>query len=496
MKYLLLTFTLFSALTAGATDYYCAPAAKGTGQSADKPGEFTTLVKALKAGDRLVCAGGQYDYTSQITIAVSGTAAKPITICAAEGQTPAFDFRRQPYGKTGIAVSGSHLHVIGLTIRYAGKNGLHNTGGYNTFELLDVYGCGDTGVQMKGPAGHNLILNCDSHDNFDYKLDKSGNLTQADFGGNADGFADKQYTGEGNTYRGCRSYRNSDDGWDCYQRKTQGQQTVIENCICYQNGPEEYDMRNHPRYAVDKAWFDKFKTPVSVTMRQPKDYSTGKDPTVLVSLEHYVNNGNANGFKMGGDYTKHNFMLCRTLSVANNGRGIDQNNNDGVMLIYNNSTYDNLHNIGLNNAKYGTATLYNNVSLATREADQLQCKQTTASHNTWDTAGQAVSAADFLSLDTTAILAPRQADGSLPDIPLMRLTKGSTLIDAGIAVQGVAYSGSAPDLGAFEYEETDAVNRIEATPTNGQPMYNALGESTDRTTGLLITKGRALLIRN
>ena len=50
---------------------------------------------------------------------------------------------------------------------------------------------------MKG-GGNNVILNVDSHDNFDYEEGLAPSKQQsgpANFGGNADGFADKQFSG-------------------------------------------------------------------------------------------------------------------------------------------------------------------------------------------------------------------------------------------------------------------------------------------------------------
>ena len=60
-----------------------------------------------------------------------------------------------------------------------------------------------------------------------------------------------------------------------------------------------------------------------------------------------------------------------------------------------------------------------------------------------------VNASDFLSLDTTQILAARQADGSLAEGTLLRLAAGSPLIDAGTDV-GLTYTSAAPDLGCYE----------------------------------------------
>ncbi|MGC4033724.1 MAG: hypothetical protein QM754_18725 [Tepidisphaeraceae bacterium] len=68
--------------------------------------------------------------------------------------------------------------------------------------------------------------------------------------------------------------------------------------------------------------------------------------------------------------------------------------------------------------------------------------------NSWNS-GFAVTSADFLSLDDTIAIGPRQADGSLPVSDFLHLAGTSSLIDRGTNV-GLAYAGSAPDLGAFE----------------------------------------------
>jgi hypothetical protein len=48
----------------------------------------------------------------------------------------------------------------------------------------------------------------------------------------------------------------------------------------------------------------------------------------------------------------------------------------------------------------------------------------------------------------------READGSLPSLPFLKLDPGNLrMIDRGVDV-GLPYVGSAPDLGAYEYEPT------------------------------------------
>ena len=429
-----------------ATTRYVSPAGGGNGLSYDSPATWQQGLSATQSGDTLYLLGGQYDLSAKQTIGTgkNGKSAKARTFIGAyPGEKPILDFRNQPYkdevtgsNNIGISISANtlHIHIKGLIIRYAGKNGLLNYGSYNIFENLDVYGCGDTGIQMK-TGGDNTILNCDSHHNFDYKT-MSGST--ANFGGNADGFADKQFTGNGNRYIGCRAWSNSDDGWDFFQRISNSQ-TVMENCICYQNGPAFYNMKNHPRYEVDKAWFDS-KVGTQMTDRFGQ--------TITVTLEQYPCQGNGNGFKMGGQFTDHKILIHHCLAVANNARGFDQNNNGGTMWVYNNTAFANGVNFGFTTA-YGTNYIQNNVSLSGKAGDQPKSQtNVTNDHNTWNS-GLACSAADFLSLDTTQILASRNTDGTLADGTCLRLAANSGLINAGIDVN-LGYNGSAPDLGCYE----------------------------------------------
>jgi hypothetical protein len=73
---------------------------------------------------------------------------------------------------------------------------------------------------------------------------------------------------------------------------------------------------------------------------------------------------------------------------------------------------------------------------------------TNAAYNSWNL-NVTMSNAQFQSVSTSGWNAPRQADGSLPILPYLRLASTSTLIDKGVNV-GLPYDGKAPDLGAFE----------------------------------------------
>ncbi|MBO4621264.1 MAG: hypothetical protein J5635_01180 [Paludibacteraceae bacterium] len=432
--------TLSIATILSANTYYCSPSGSGNGNSYRTPCSFQNgLNKLTSPGDTLYLLAGQYNLGNTHISGKNGTAGTYIVISGYPGEQAILDFRTTAYGTRGLQIESSctYIHVKDLTLRYSGKNNLYNAGSFCLFERLDIYGSSDTGCQMKG-GGNNIIKNVDSHDNFDYEhINGSG---QADYGGNADGFADKQFTGAGNHYIGCRAWNNSDDGWDFFQRVSNSE-TIIEDCICYQNGPAEYNMLNHPRYQTDKTWFDQING-TTVTSRYGEQ--------VLVTLEHYPNMGNGNGFKLGGDYTQHNVLIHHCLAIANTVRGFDQNNNEGQMRVYNNTGYDNGMNFGFY-SNSGVLTIRNNVSFPVTADINTLSKTTRANdHNTWNqSTGVNLTATDFQSFDTTQVLLPRHADGTRADSTLLRLSANSDLINAGIDV-GLAYNGSAPDLGCFE----------------------------------------------
>lgn len=434
--------TLLTLMTANAATYYCSPTGTADGTSKNTPCSFSSGVGLLShAGDTLYLLEGVY-YLQETTINKSGSKDRNIVIAGYPGEKAILDFRKTAYGKRGLKVSNSsmYLHIKDLTLRYSGKNNLYNEGSYCTFENLDIYGSADTGCQMKN-GGHNLLLNVDSHDNFDYQ--HTGSDGSADYGGNADGFADKQHNGASNTYVGCRAWNNSDDGWDFFDRNNSAdsEPTVIEGSVCYQNGPAEYNMKNHPRYETDKAWFDNINGK-TITNRYGEKQ--------VVSLEHYPNHGNGNGFKLGGNSSTHNVTIHHSLSVANTVKGFDQNNNAGTMRVYNNTGYKNGNNMGFHNAQVGTLYLQNCISFQGRGADMLTAANIVSKdHNSWDTKSVSCSAGDFQSLDTTEILRARNEDGSLREGTLLRLKEASAMVDAGIYV-GYSYYNMAPDMGCYE----------------------------------------------
>jgi Pel9A-like, right handed beta helix region/FlgD Ig-like domain len=350
----------------------------------------------FKPGDTVTVRGGVYPLGATISITKNGTGTARYCLLAYPGERPVLDFSSMPVASTnrGINFKGSYWYVRGFDIKGAGDNGMNLSGSHNIVEFCAFYENRDTGLQLGGGASDNQIINCDAY----YNADPGQ--------GNADGFSPKLDVGSGNSFYGCRSWQNSDDGWDGYLRGANDVTTLLENCWVFDNG-----------YL--------------------------KDGTASA--------GNGNGFKLGGSDTKdlmHNFVLKRCVAFDNRVKGFDQNSNRGSMTLYHCTGYRNATNYALADtlaASQGKLlTIKNSLALGFYGSIRSNAIQQT---NSW--LGFVVTDADFQSVDTAGVRAPRKPDGSLPDVGFLNLALGSPLIDAGTEL-GMPFNGTAPDLGAFE----------------------------------------------
>jgi hypothetical protein len=411
MKKLALLFVIIlvaSINTTFATTYYVSySGGSDTYSGTSLGGSFKTITKAVSvavAGDIIYLRGETHYYSTKISISKNGTAAAKFSLLAYPGDAtrPILDFSAMAFSSSnrGIDLSGNYWYLKGFDIYKAGDNGMHISGAYNIVEFCAFYENQDTGLQLANGANNNKIINCDSYYNIDVP---SGE-------GNADGFACKLDVGTGNSFKGCRSWQNSDDGWDGLLSTGFGQNpsTTYDSCWCFLNG-----------YRKD----------------------------VTASL------GNGNGFKMGGNQEQHDATLRNCLSVYNRVKGFDQNNDIGSMILYNCTGYKNNPNFGMNNydpAAGKVMVVKNCISYLSRSASDVFRSVATRSNNSWQITGHTTPAAsDFVSLDTSVLRSPRNADGSLPAITFMKLAQGSPYIDAGTDV-GLPYYGAAPDVGYAE----------------------------------------------
>lgn len=396
---------------AWATDYYVSTEGSDSNYGTSTGSAFATVTKAISkavAGDVIYMLEGTYSYTSKISLSRSGTAAKPITLQAYGSDQPVINFSGMSFSSSnrGLSLSGDYWIIKGLKEQEAGDNGMFISGSNNTIENCVFFKNRDTGLQLGNGAANNRIINCDSY----------GNADPTDYG-DADGFACKMDVGNNNYFYGCRAWLNVDDGWDGYLRGTDDVSTVLENCWTWSNG-----------YFLD-----------------------GTDGGA---------SANGNGFKVGGSDDKtlmHNFTLINCLAFDNKSKGFDQNNNRGDINFYNCTSFRNKgHNYSIskvpNTGK--TANVKNCISI--NGSESLGAFVNT-SNNSWT--GFTSGDNDFVSLDTTGVASPRQADGALPKIDFVQLSSTSVFIDAGIDL-GYDFKGSAPDLGAFEYNGVTALDNI------------------------------------
>ena len=377
------------------------------------------------AGDTVYFRGGSYRYTTAttscasqtatvdaITLNKSGSAGSPISYLNYPGEKPSFNFSGMTNNCRikGFDVTGSYLSLRGFEVTGVRQNnnlnheswGIWISGSNNTFDRIDSHNNMGPGVFIQNGGG-NLVVNSDSHDNYDPNSSSGP-------GTNADGFgAHISANHPGNVFRGDRSWYNSDDGFDLINAFSS---VTIENSWAWRNG-----------------------------------YLSG---TTTAS------GGDGNGFKCGGyggsyvaggvKHTIHN-----DVAFNNRASGIYANHHTIANDYFNNTSYANhpdYNMLGVNSsgAAIGIGNLRNNIAYGGTLTSNMS--GTSASNNSWNLS-VTMSDSQFQSVSTSGWEVSRQSDGSLPSLPYLHLAPGSTLINKGVNV-GLPYLGSAPDLGAFE----------------------------------------------
>jgi hypothetical protein len=416
---------------AAARTYYVAPAGsdKNAGTQDAPFATVTHAQAAADAGDTVCLRGGKYTLTNaQISRTdrnyayVNYLNKGGIKYLAYAGETPVFDFSKvKPVNLRMcaflLASSGGNLtlqgfEIVGVQVTIANVHTqsecIRVESGNNTFRLLKMHDGMGIGLYIIRNAGHNLVENCDAYNNCG--LDE-GSI------GNIDGFGCHVSKGStGNVFRGCRSWANSDDAYDCIH--------------CAE--PVTFDYC----WAMDSGW----------------------------------QGGDGNGFKISGwakvaaedlpdPIPRHTVIFC--LSVHNKAHGFYANHQPGgAAYWYNNSAFNNHINFdmlertsdNLKDIPGVNEILHNNLAFQAGAEDVHDLNETgdKVSHNCW-TLPVTVTAGDFVSLDPKQLTGPRQADGSLPKVTFMHLTPHSGLIGQGLDV-GLPFKGNAPDLGCFQSE--------------------------------------------
>ena len=391
-------------LRKGRCIYYVASGGKDS-----NPGTFQHPFKTIDAAidvteqdDTIFVRGGLHSYSSTICINKSGQKGKPIRLRAYSGETPVFDFSASK--GCGFVITGAYWHINGLTVTGAEYHGMQletKEAHHNIIEQTTTHANGCNGIDLRNGASHNLLLNCDSYQNFDPETD----------GENADGFVAACSLGRGNVLIGCRAWNNADDGFDFWMA---GEGVRVENCYAFHNGQ---NIWAHPCFT-----------------------------------------GNANGFKLGKGLGRHVLIDC--VAWDHGFGGFNLNGNETGVILYGCTAFKNSPNYRFPGYNRGidNCVLRNNISAQGKTRDGVG-KKADSQFNSWNAVlNLTITDSDFLSIDDSVMSAPRNPDGSIPENDFLKLAPGSSAIDRGVDVN-IPFSGNAPDLGTFEYRPLGADKR-------------------------------------
>ncbi|MCS0630081.1 right-handed parallel beta-helix repeat-containing protein [Telluria mixta] len=420
----------FATAPASAATWYVAPTGSDTaaGSLAAPWQSFAHAQSMAQPGDTVVFRGGRYAFTKATTACASrratvsaivldkgGTEGQPIRYWAYPGETPVFDFSgmKDDCRVKGIEVVADWIHLKGLEITGAPQQpdnrlnheswGVWIDANHGVFEQLDLHHNMGPGLFIKD-GGWNLVLNSDSHHNYDP-------YTSNGAGQSADGFGAHVSAGHpGNVFRGCRAWANTDDGFDLINAYSP---VTIEYSWAWQHG---YLPGTH--------------TPLAA--------------------------GNGNGIKAGGyggKYVPNGVKHVVRFSVAfdNKVSGFYANHHPIALEFFGNTAFGNVIDYNMlgvapDGGPVYLGTLRNNLAYPAGTALKVEGADSAA--NSWDL-HLALKPSDFDSVAPTGWDAPRKPDGSLPDVSMFHPSAASAVIDRGVDV-GLPWRGKAPDLGAFE----------------------------------------------
>jgi len=453
---------------------------------------FQKAFDSARPGDTVYFRGGVYFSTSPNEIRPadsnpvgrSGTAANPICYFNYPGENPILDCIlhsnvNYPYGDFYNSAIGleeaQYIHFRGLTIRNVFQYDPVVAAGIGaiscanlTFENITMYNISQRGYWYTSGAwathAANPVfesdtvrwINCDTYNLCD-------TLTG---GGNADAWKTVHYGNNYVLFQGCRAWNYSDDGFD--SNNIDGATFVYDSCWAMSTDKYQQVLANMGTEMEGNGF--KFSAP---------QYNSGNKIQLYITnciAAHCVGYGFYNNLYLGsaGHWADNARVYNNTahkcyLGFFDKGGGIYP---DSCTSVYrNNIAWD------ATSSQPPWDPLYEVFMAYTTLAE---------SHNTWDvvengwpgwvyTDTVTISDNDFVSLDATQLTRPRKNGIHLPDINYLHLVSGSDLIDAGKFV-GLPYTGSAPDIGAFEYGTiSGSTNKypsiVITSPESGSTFY-------------------------
>ena len=420
-------------------------------------------INQIQRGDTLYIRGGVYYSTAQIGIVGKSGTADSIILVATYPDDYTAGNRAIIDCDNLVATDGMWMRDVdywkldGLTIRNARQDGtsgvkygfIISRSEYIYMENMVSHDNGGPGFRAEQARTIVYYTNCDSYNNAD-----TIPIAPSSPGGRGAGFSIIGDVSETDTskwvqayYTGCRAWDNSSSGFAAaYGVK----KAIYDSCWVIGVGTLEGDGRG-------------FSTGRTTAAAPPDSQYIIKNS---ISIYNRARGYNVN---CNGDAYTSNIVYLNNIAY-NNGSGGGFTGSFGTQvagapIFRNNWSYPNAYKIGWQvDAQFSMEPGMNYSS----------------SYNSWDVSPAiTITDNDFVSIDTAGIRGLRQADGGLPEINFLKLKSTSDLINRGIDV-GRPYNGLAPDLGAFEFVEseppdvpnvaTGAVTKL--TPYTASVSYN------------------------
>lgn len=483
-RYLLFMMMLAACQLSFSKDYYVAPDGDDSNDgSVESPlQKLSTAIGKATAGTTIYLREGCYRpqvsdimavkgesnvYDCVYMLKKNGNADNPITIAGYQDESVIIDLSdiKTENRIIGFDLKGNYWHlknfdIVGIQVTQTGHTQSINValfGGSNcVVEQVNMHDGMGIGVYATR-GSNNLVLNCDAYNNYD-PVSENGK------GGNCDGFGfhfnKAEYTG--NVVRGCRAWRNSDDGFDLINNWAP---VTIENCWAWQNGYDANLVSRGDGTGIKSGGYGMSASP--------------KVPTVIPRN-----------------------IIRNCITWANKNQGFYANHHLGGLDFVNNSAYKNRRNFNMVNRKSAAEAvdvpgydhlLLNNVAFSPTETGS-DCKNinlnlSTLANNTFY-GTITVGASDFESLDTSELLLPRRADGSLPEISFMKLKESSDAYKAGMGWQFDA-PGSASVNSPYCDREIAADEQVTIYRTDGVPVYTGVYGEASLPHGLYLIRSQS-----
>ena len=430
-----------------AATYYVSPSGIDT-NAGTEAAPLATIMKAqslASSGDTVLLESGTYMVPDIINSLQDGVYdvvnlinKNGITYEAVPGTRPVLNFsgiNPTGYRVAAFWVTASNVTFQGFDVTAVQENITTSNNQSLAFALWGCSNCTWNQVNAYANEGVGFYLEEDSPNNLLYRCDSYNNYGINSYSyGNADGFGCHPATGgTGNVFRECRSWNNSDDGYDCINAH---ESVTFDHCWSYLNGNNGGNGNG-------------FK--VGGWASTPQDQIP--NPVPIHTVVYCLSAGNVGN---GGFYANHQpGKSANWWHNTSYGNAADFNMLERTPPVYTSTDAETDSNdiSGINeNMHFNTAYGATHSNL-----ENLNESGTLVSNDSW-TVGITLTNSSFQSTVESQMTSPRQADGSLPAITFMVPSTGSPAANLGCFVPAPTLTWTGTNSTAWNIATANWIN--------------------------------------